>query len=209
MALKIILYVAGALVGGLGGFFYWKQVGCASGTCPITSSPIFSTIFGVILGLLLSSLFIPAKASVRTTETAIPETVAATPGSDQTKPAPVAEIYHLTKSEFLKKVADFEKNPDTWNYLGDKPAIVDFYADWCGPCKRLAPVLESLAKEYAGKMILYKVDTEKEPELASAFGVRSIPTLLFIPMKGNPQISVGALPEVQLRRAMKEVMKVE
>lgn len=127
----------------------------------------------------------------------------------QTPPAPKVEIYHLTKAEFLRKVANYEKNPDTWKYLGNKPAIVDFYASWCGPCKRLAPVLEGLAKEYAGKIILYKVNVDNEPGLAAAFGVRSIPTLLFIPMSGKPNLTVGALPEAQIRLTMKDVLKVE
>ena len=89
---------------------------------------------------------------------------------------------HLTKEEFLKKVVDYEKNPTEWKYLGDKPAIIDFYADWCAPCKMIAPVLEELAEEYAGEIYIYKINTEIEQELAGAFGIRSIPTLLFVPM---------------------------
>lgn len=207
MTLKIILYIVGALVGGLGGFLYWKYVGCAGGTCPIASSPILSTIFGIVFGLLLSSLFIPAKAGEKVVAAPAASKNTAELAADSN--APKAEIYQLSKAEFLKRIADYEKNPETWKYLGIKPAIVDFYADWCSPCKRIAPVLESLAKEYAGKMILYKVDTEKEQELAAAFGIRSIPSLLFIPMEGNPQMVVGALPEGELRRLMKDVMKVE
>ena len=89
---------------------------------------------------------------------------------------------HLTKEEFLKKVANYEANPTEWKYLGDKPCIIDFYADWCGPCKMVAPILDELAKEYSDKIYIYKVDTEAERELASAFGIRSIPTMIFIPM---------------------------
>ena len=97
------------------------------------------------------------------------------------------KVVHLTKDEFLQKVYNYEKNPNEWKYEGDKPAIVDFYATWCGPCKMLAPILEELAKEYDGQIVVYKIDTEKEPELSAAFGIRSIPTLLFIPKSGDPQ----------------------
>lgn len=100
---------------------------------------------------------------------------------------------HLTKAEFLQKVVNYEANPNEWKYLGDKPAIVDFWATWCPPCRAIAPVLEGLAKEYAGKIYIYKVDVDKEQELASAFGIQSIPTLLFIPMNGDPKMEVGAL----------------
>ncbi|TSA34437.1 MAG: thiol reductase thioredoxin [Porphyromonadaceae bacterium] len=99
---------------------------------------------------------------------------------------------YLTKSEFIKRVMDYEKNKTEWVYKGDKPAIIDFYADWCGPCKKVAPVLEELAGTYAGKVYIYKVNIDKEPELAGLFGVRNIPTFLIIPMKGKPQISSGA-----------------
>jgi len=99
---------------------------------------------------------------------------------------------NLTKSEFLKRVVDYEKNKSEWIYKGDKPAIIDFYADWCGPCKKVAPVLEELAGEYAGKVYIYKINIDKEPELAGLFGVKNIPTFLIIPMKGKPQLSSGA-----------------
>ena len=113
---------------------------------------------------------------------------------------------HLTKAEFLKKVVDFENNPTEWKYLGDKPAIIDFYADWCGPCKAVAPVLEELAKEYDGQIYIYKIDTEREQELAGAFAIRSIPTLLFIPMGENPQMAQGALPKSELKKVIEEVL---
>lgn len=116
------------------------------------------------------------------------------------------QVVHLTKEEFLEKVYNFEKNPDTWKYEGDKPAIVDFYADWCGPCKMVAPVLEELAKEYAGQIVVYKINTDKERELSAAFGIRSIPSLLFIPMEGTPQMAQGAMPKAELKRAINEVL---
>jgi thioredoxin len=97
----------------------------------------------------------------------------------------------LTKSDFLKKVMDYEKNPNEWVYLGDKPCIIDFWADWCGPCKKAAPVLDELAKEYAGDLIIYKVNTDQERELASVFGIQGIPAFLFVPMNGKPQMTSG------------------
>lgn len=112
----------------------------------------------------------------------------------------------LTKADFLKKVVDYEKNPTEWKYLGDKPALVDFYASWCGPCRALAPVLEELAAEYKDQIYIYKIDTEAEQELAAAFGIRSIPTLLFIPMEGKPQMAQGALPKATLKKAIDEIM---
>ncbi|MGI6571993.1 MAG: thioredoxin [Fermentimonas sp.] len=112
----------------------------------------------------------------------------------------------LTRADFLEKVANFEKNPDEWVYLGDKPAIIDFYADWCGPCKMIAPILEELAKEYEGKVYIYKVDTEAEQQLAAEFGIRSIPSLLFVPMEGAPQMAQGALPKDALKQAIDGVL---
>ncbi len=113
---------------------------------------------------------------------------------------------HLTKAEFLAKVANYEKNPTEWKYVGDKPCIVDFYASWCGPCKMIAPILEDLAKDYDGQIYIYKVNTEEEQELAGAFGIRSIPTLLFCPMKGAPQMAQGALPKETFKQAIQEVL---
>ena len=113
---------------------------------------------------------------------------------------------HLTKADFLAKVANYEKNPQTWEYLGDKPAIIDFYADWCGPCKMVAPILEQLAAEYEGQIYIYKVDTEEEQELAADFGIRSIPTLLFVPMNEAPQMAQGALPKDAFKQAINEVL---
>lgn len=122
---------------------------------------------------------------------------------------PTTKVVHITKADFLKKVYDFEKNPDEWKYLGSQPAIVDFYADWCGPCRQLSPVLDELAKEYSGKLIIYKVNVDNERGLATFFGIRSIPTLLFIPMKGKPQRSLGALSKTELKGIIKDVLKVE
>lgn len=115
-------------------------------------------------------------------------------------------VKHLTKAEFLKQVANYEAAPNEWVFLGDKPAIVDFYATWCGPCRSIAPILEQLADEYRGQIDVYKVDVDKQHELAAAFGVQSIPTLLFIPMKGNPQVMRGALSKQEFVELINRVL---
>lgn len=112
----------------------------------------------------------------------------------------------LTKSEFMKRVANLESNPTEWKYLGDRPAIIDFYATWCGPCKAMSPALEEIAKEYDGKVYVYKVDVDSERELAAMFGIRSIPTLLFVPMNEQPQRVSGALPKSELKQIIGEVL---
>lgn len=117
-----------------------------------------------------------------------------------------SKTIHLTRADFLKKVANFEENPEKWVYLGDKPAIIDFYADWCGPCKMIAPILEELADEYDGQIYIYKVDTEAEQQLAAEFGIRSIPSLLFVPMGEAPQMAQGALPKDAFKQAIEEVL---
>ena len=106
---------------------------------------------------------------------------------------------NLKRGDFLKRIADIENNPNQWQYLGERPALVDFYAPWCGPCRMLMPVLDELAKEYAGKVDIYKVNVEDEQQLAEEFGIRSIPTLLFIPKQGLPQTRLGAMQKSQLR----------
>ena len=104
------------------------------------------------------------------------------------------EVIILNKEGFLKKVFNYEKKPESWVYEGTTPCIVDFYADWCPPCKIVDPILKELAKEYKGKIIVYKINTDNERELAAVFGIRNIPTYLFIPAKGEPQSAAGALP---------------
>lgn len=115
-----------------------------------------------------------------------------------------SKVQHLTYNEFLKKVWNFEKDPNTFVYKGKLPAIIDFYADWCGPCRRVAPIMEKLAEEYDGKLLVYKVNTEKERDLATAFNVKSIPMVLFIPMEGQPMMQVGAMPEEGYRKVVEE-----
>ena len=113
----------------------------------------------------------------------------------------------LTKETFLEKVFNFEKNKD-WKFEGEVPCIIDFYADWCGPCKMVAPVLEELSNEYKGKLNIYKVDTEVEQELAAAFGIRSIPSMLFVPKDAEPQMAQGAMPKHDLVKIIADVLKV-
>lgn len=117
------------------------------------------------------------------------------------------KMVHLTAAEFKQKVFNYETEKE-WKFTGDKPVIIDFYADWCGPCKMAAPVLEELSKEYDGKVQIYKIDTEEEQELAQVFGIRSIPSILFIPMEGKPQMTMGALPKESFVQAINEVLKV-
>lgn len=117
-------------------------------------------------------------------------------------------VEHLTKETFKEKVFDFENNKE-WKFEGDKPCLIDFYADWCQPCKMVAPILEELSEEYNGKLDIYKVDTEAQQELAGMFGIQSIPSLLFVPVDGQPQMAQGALPKDTFERAIKDVLKVE
>jgi len=114
----------------------------------------------------------------------------------------------LTKDKFISDIFDYVNNKE-WSYKGEVPAIIDFYADWCQPCKAVAPVLEELSTEYEGKVNIYKVNTEQEQELAGAFGIQSIPSLLFIPVDDKPQMAVGALPKESIVQAMNEVLKLE
>jgi thioredoxin 1 len=117
----------------------------------------------------------------------------------------INKVVHLTTQEFKEKVFNYETGKE-WKYEGTLPAIIDFYADWCQPCKMVAPVLEDLAREYAGKIMVYKVDTENEQELASVFGIQSIPTLLFVPKDGQPQAAMGALPKNTFVKVINDVL---
>jgi len=115
---------------------------------------------------------------------------------------------NLTKQTFIEKVFDFEQEKE-WKYKGELPAIIDFWAPWCGPCRMVSPVLDKIAEEYAGKLVVYKVNTDEEQELAGAFGIQSIPSILFVPLKDQPQMAVGALPKETLVQAIKDVLGVE
>ncbi len=117
-------------------------------------------------------------------------------------------LEHLTFESFKEKVFNFENNKE-WKFEGQVPAIIDFYANWCGPCKMVAPILEELQAEYGDKLTIYKVNTEEEQELAGLFGIQSIPSLLFIPVDGQPQMAMGALPKDTFKSAISDVLKVE
>ncbi len=147
-------------------------------------------LFLVSIVLLLVSCSLSAQSDKNKTESA----------------AARGEVVALTKADFLTKVYNYEKNPQEWVYEGSRPCIVDFYADWCGPCKRVAPVLKELAKEYKNDIIIYKINVDSEEELANAFGVQSIPTLLFIPMKGKPQVARGVLSKEDFVRQINGFM---
>ena len=115
---------------------------------------------------------------------------------------------HLTVETFKEKVFNYVENKE-WKYEGDKPSIIDFYADWCQPCKMVAPILEELSEEYDGKINVYKVNTEEQQELSAVFGIQSIPSMLFVPKDDKPQMAVGALPKDTLKKAIKDVLNVE
>ena len=132
-------------------------------------------------------------------------------GSDNRQASKVNDITEgkaikINKQQFFELVYNYEQNPNDWVFEGDLPAIVDFYADWCAPCRIIAPILDELAEEYKGKIRIYKVDTDKEKDLARAFNIRSIPTMLFIPAEGRPQMSQGALPKETLKQVIDNFM---
>ena len=113
----------------------------------------------------------------------------------------------LTKQSFLQKVFNYEQNKE-WKFEGELPCVIDFYADWCGPCKMVEPVLQELAEEYQDKLDIYRINTEDQQELASAFGIQSIPSLLFVPLNDKPQMAVGALPKDRLKKAISEILNI-
>lgn len=117
-------------------------------------------------------------------------------------------VEYLTKETFLQKVFNYYENKE-WKFEGERPAIIDFYADWCAPCRIAGPVLENLSEEYKGLIDFYKIDTEDQIELAAAFGIRSIPTFLFIPLGDQPQMAMGALPKEVFVKAFRDIFKVE
>ena len=114
---------------------------------------------------------------------------------------------NLTKQTFLEKVFDFEKNSE-WKYEGSLPAVIDFWAEWCGPCRMVGPIIDELSEEYKGRVNFYKIDTETEQELSAAFGIRSIPSLLFIPMNGQPKMATGAYPKEDLKNIIAQELNV-
>ena len=117
-----------------------------------------------------------------------------------------SSVIQMNKQMFLDKVFDYTTGASEWKYLGDKPCVIDFYATWCGPCRMVAPILKDLAKEYGDQIVIYKVDTDKEKELSMAMGIQSLPTIVFIPQAGQPQVIVGAADKATFKRAIDEVL---
>lgn len=149
----------------------------------------------VLLSIVISSIFfVTCRSENRITS-----------GTDKTSNT---EVIQMTNETFKKMIFNYEVNKQ-WKYEGTKPAIIDFYATWCGPCRQLSPMVEAIAREYSGKIIVYKVDTDKEPVLAQNLGITGLPTLLFIPAKGNPQASTGLIPKESLIKAINDVLLVK
>jgi len=128
------------------------------------------------------------------------------PNNAATAPENEGTVIQLTKAMFLEKVYDYEKNPKQWQYKGEKPCIIDFYADWCRPCKQVAPIMAEFSEKYKGQVIIYKVNTDQERELAQFFGIRSIPTVFFCPATGDPQMTQGALPKETFEKIISDVL---
>lgn len=158
----------------------------------------FRTLLLLAVGIIAVSCSNSTTTNAQADNTAQAET--------KTEEAVEGKTIHMNKEMFIQKVMDFETNKEEWSYIGDKPAIIDFYADWCKPCKMIAPIMDELAEEYKGQIYVYKVDTQVERELASLFGIRSIPAVLFIPMEGKPEMSQGALPKETFKQAIDEFL---
>ena len=205
MITKILL---GVLIGGAVGAGLGHFGKCSSGSCPLTANPYRGAIYGAVMGALLASVFWRKSQE----NPSSPDVVNVSSESDLNakvlKENGSGLVECLTKESFLQKVFNYEQNKE-WKFEGKLPCIVDFYADWCGPCKMVEPILKELAQEYQGKLNIYKVDTQAQQELAAAFGIQSIPSMLFVPLNDKPQMSVGALPKKTLKKAIKEVLKVE
>ena len=205
MVIRILL---GVLIGGAIGAVVGYFGKCTSGVCPLTANPYRGAIYGAIVGALLASVLStqlkekPEGSNVVHIENKPDSNV----GVLKANGSPLMES--LSKESFLQKVFNYEQNKE-WKFEGELPCIVDFYADWCGPCKMVEPILQELAQEYQGKLNIYRVDTQAQQELAAAFGIQSIPSILFVPLSDKPQMAVGALPKEALKKTIKDVLKVE
>ena len=160
--------------------------------------------FGFIL-MITTVILIGCGSSTGGSNDATVNTVAVENG-DENKDKGDSKPLLLDQESFKKLVMNYEENPKQWVFEGDKPCIVDFYADWCKPCRMIAPILEELAVEYEGQINIYKVDTQKERELASVFGITSLPTVLFVPASGNPSAQKGALPKESYKQIIDEFL---
>jgi len=205
MIARILL---GVLIGGAIGAVLGYFGKCSSGSCPLTANPYRGAIYGAVIGALLASAFSPTPAE----KSEISDVVHIDSEADLKTRLPntngVGLVESLTKDSFLQKIFNYEQNKE-WKFEGKLPCIIDFYADWCAPCKMVEPILQKLAQEYQGKLNIYRVDTQAEQELAATFGIQSIPSMLFVPLNDKPQMAIGALPEKTLKKTIKEVLKVE
>jgi len=205
MSIRILL---GLLIGGAIGAVLGYFGKCSSGTCPLTANPYRGAIYGAVIGTLLTSVFWRKSQE----NPSSPDVVRISNESDLNanvlKEKETGIVESLTKDSFSQKVFNYEQNKE-WKFEGKLPCIIDFYADWCGPCKMVEPILKELAQEYQGKLNIYRIDTQAQQELATTFGIQSIPSILFVPLNDKPQMAVGALPKKTLKKAIEEVLKVE
>jgi thioredoxin len=160
------------------------------------------------LGIIILSLFVITSFgcnNLKGNQETMHVSIEGADGNEETQATESeAEPEYLTYETFLEKVWNFEKNPQEWVYEGDEPCVIDFYADWCRPCKMVAPIMEDLAKKYDGKVKIYKINTDKERKLAQVFQIRSIPAVLFAPMEGRPMMQVGAMQKDQYIKVIEE-----
>jgi thioredoxin len=155
---------------------------------------------GILLFVILLSMSLTSCNSEAAEKKTTDEKAVATKVDNEDQEA----VIYLNEANFRKLVWNYQENPQEWVYTGELPAVIDFYAVWCGPCKRVAPIMEKLAKEYKGRVAIYKVDTDQSRELSSVFGIRSIPSVLFIPKNGKPAMQPGAMQEEQYRSIIEE-----
>jgi len=232
----VIRILFGVIIGGAIGAVLGYFGKCSSGSCPLTANPYRGAIYGAVVGILLSTAFSTPPKEKPTPPPDKPTPVSKTAkvskkeneilkdrpeGSDAVYIDSESDVNamvlkedrsdfveSLTKDSFLQKIFNYEQNKE-WKFEGKLPCIIDFYADWCGPCKMVEPILQELAQEYQGKLNIYRVDTQAQQELAAAFGIQSIPSMLFVPLNDKPQMAVGALPKKTLEKTMKDVLKVD
>ncbi len=193
--------VIGAAIGAVLGYFGK----CSSGVCPLTANPYRGAIYGAVMGGLLVSAFSLKPGGKLESSNIAGKSDLNTKALKENRSGLVES---LTKDSFLQKIFNYEQNKE-WKFEGNLPCIIDFYADWCRPCKMVEPILQELAQEYQGKLNIYRVDTQAQQELAATFGIQGIPSMLFVPLNNKPQIATGALPKKTLEKAIKEVLKVE
>jgi thioredoxin len=196
--------IIGGAIGAVLGYFRK----CFSGSRRLPANAYLGAICGAVLGALLTSVLWPKSQESPGSSHIIDVNSESDLNAGEPKENGSRIVESLTKDSFLQKVFDYEQNKE-WKFEGELPCIIDFYADWCGPCKMVEPILQELAQEYQGKVNIYRVDTQAQQELAAVFGIQSIPSILFVPLNGKPQMAVGALPKNNLEKAIEEVLKVE